>query len=212
MQWWRWWYSIAVFTLIIPAAPQAPAGAEGQSQGQHKWSANRKENGRKPDKSSSFDELKGLLAKRKEYVVMPGDSLGLIAWKIYGRSDYWLKLFEFNQLRNKNLLFPGQVIYYYVTERSQKFSDAFKEVKRKAYTIKRGDYLERVAQNLYGDPTYWKVLWRLNKERLINPNNLRVGERLFYIEREDLLQELEEKKVMSKCWKNGLKDRKRIGH
>ena len=46
------------------------------------------------------------------YTVAPGDSLSLIAKKVYGDANKWRQIFEANtdQIKNPDLIHPGQIL------------------------------------------------------------------------------------------------------
>jgi nucleoid-associated protein YgaU len=44
--------------------------------------------------------------------------------------------------------------------------------------IRDGDILSRIADRVYGDPRKWARIWLANRDRLENPNRLKVGVRL----------------------------------
>lgn len=48
----------------------------------------------------------------RTYVVQPGDSLSLIAARMYGNAAMWPALYAMNSgsIYNPNLIFPGQVL------------------------------------------------------------------------------------------------------
>jgi nucleoid-associated protein YgaU len=47
--------------------------------------------------------------------------------------------------------------------------------KSKTYEIQKGDTLEKIAINNYGDPRYWGVLYLINKDKIKNPNEIEIG-------------------------------------
>lgn len=44
-----------------------------------------------------------------------------------------------------------------------------------SYTIRPGDTLSSIAQQLYGDATEWRLLFEANRDRLASPESLQVG-------------------------------------
>lgn len=41
-----------------------------------------------------------------------------------------------------------------------------------SYEVKDGDYLEKIAKNIYGNEKYWEIIWEANKDGVINRDNL----------------------------------------
>ena len=62
-------------------------------------------------RADSDDEVRGYHYSGN-YVVRPGDNLWQIASRLYGDGRYWVYLFGANahQIRNPNLIHPGQVL------------------------------------------------------------------------------------------------------
>jgi tetratricopeptide (TPR) repeat protein len=46
------------------------------------------------------------------------------------------------------------------------------------YTVGRGDTLAGIAEEFYGDRTAWKKIYQANRDKLANPNSLKVGQEL----------------------------------
>lgn len=44
------------------------------------------------------------------------------------------------------------------------------------YTVQSGDYLGKIAQNVYGDAAKWNVIYEANRNILKNPNDLQPGQ------------------------------------
>lgn len=52
------------------------------------------------------------------------------------------------------------------------------EIGTKEYVIKKGDTLSKIAQEQLGKAHRWKYLYELNKERIKDPNKLKVGQKI----------------------------------
>lgn len=52
------------------------------------------------------------------------------------------------------------------------------KVDTKEYIVKKGDTLSKIAQTEYGKAHRWKYLYELNKDKIKNPNKLKVGQKL----------------------------------
>lgn len=62
----------------------------------------------------------------------------------------------------------------FIEEKTEKIETAIK-VSTKDYIIKKGDTLWEIAQEHYGNGHRWKYLYEFNKDRIKNPNKLKVG-------------------------------------
>lgn len=44
-----------------------------------------------------------------------------------------------------------------------------------SYTVKKGDSLRKIAKTAYGSEKLWRLLWRANRQKLDNPNDIAPG-------------------------------------
>jgi outer membrane protein OmpA-like peptidoglycan-associated protein len=65
----------------------------------------------------------------------------------------------------------------YVEEKQESLEGAIK-VATKEYVVKKGDTLSSIAAREYGKPHRWKYLYQLNKDKIKNPNKLKVGQKI----------------------------------
>lgn len=47
-----------------------------------------------------------------------------------------------------------------------------------AYTVKRGDTLDKIAAKVYGDSNQWRRIYQANKDQLASPNRIYPGQKL----------------------------------
>jgi nucleoid-associated protein YgaU len=47
---------------------------------------------------------------------------------------------------------------------------------KKTYTIKAGDTLGKIAQAQYGDGSRWEEIYEANKDKIADPDNIKVGQ------------------------------------
>lgn len=88
------------------------------------------------------------------YRVQPGDSLSLIAWRIFGDASMWPRLVDPGQDKAVRLV-SGQRIRF--------------PVPFEAYTVKEGESLTKIAYQTWKNPSLWWMLYRMNQDR-IGPN------------------------------------------
>ena len=62
------------------------------------------------------------LGSKMSYIVQSGDTLANIAEKIYGDREKWREIAEFTGMANPNRIYPGDVIYYQLTDQTMAFS------------------------------------------------------------------------------------------
>lgn len=109
-----------------------------------------------------------------EYVVVPGDTLMKISRKIYGSVRQWKQLASQNQLDPARPIFPGDTLVFEKNAQSQAFVENY--AKRDQVKVAKGDTLFKIAEKLYGDGSYWKSIWKMNRDTIKNPNHLAVNQ------------------------------------
>ncbi len=120
-----------------------------------------------------------------EYIVQPGDTLGKISLKLFNTVHKWQNLAQLNDLKNPNVLHPGDAIKFEKSDVTEKFL-ANQNHKSKQFTVKKGDTLSKIAQTVLGSAAAWKYLWAFNKDKVSNPNTIEVGQVLSYIKPEKM--------------------------
>ncbi len=65
----------------------------------------------------------------------------------------------------------------YIIEKEEKVESSVK-VSTREYTIKSGDTLSKIAKEQLGAAHRWKYLYEINKERIKDPNKLKVGSKI----------------------------------
>lgn len=114
------------------------------------------------------------------YVVLKGDTLGKIAQKIFGDETAWKSLKRSSQLKNANLIYPGDLVYYQLSPKSVKFAQNYSKTDKKEVLVKTGDSLSKIAKRIYGNSKQWKSLWKQNTH-IGNPNKIEVGMKIQYL-------------------------------
>lgn len=120
------------------------------------------------------------LGSKMSYVVASGDTLGSIAMKIYGDREKWREIAEFTGMANPNWIYPGDVIYYQLTDQSMAFASAYESVVRAEVVVQPGDTLSTISANVLGSSQAWKMIWRQN-DNIDNPDSLVVGQTIYYV-------------------------------
>ena len=124
----------------------------------------------KKQDSSSGGEL-------QTYTVKSGDTLMKIAFNLYGDVERWKDLQEWNRtvVKKANWLKPGMKLSYEAS------GDAVEAEKLgHSYTIKKGDTLANIADEVYGRKMKYKKLQRYNARLIKNPNVIFAGFTLYY--------------------------------
>lgn len=115
------------------------------------------------------------------YFVKPGETLGGIATKIYGSPKMWHSLAELNNLHAPYVIFPGDELKFDASNPKAAAFAKSHQAGRKTVMVKRGDTLTKLASEVYGTPSAWKLLYAYNKSSISNPNRIVAGMRLTYV-------------------------------
>lgn len=121
--------------------------------------------------------------KNKIHVVKKGEHLWMIAERYYGSGYNAIDIAQANQLKNPNLIFAGQKLVIPTvkprkptTGKIANMSTEQRKVKVKEYRVKKGDYLWKIALEVYGDGYAWVKIAKVNK--LKNPSLIYPGQKL----------------------------------
>lgn len=120
----------------------------------------------------------------QEYVVQKGDTLMMIAFKIYGDYGMWKEIKKLN--RNVKHLSEGTVLSYHVP--SAPFGW---EPTGNPYLIKRGETLGSISFDLYHTSRKWRSLYEHNKPLIKDPNLIFAGFTIYYQPDRDLASKAE---------------------
>jgi|GEM_PF-3940543 len=119
------------------------------------------------------------------YVIQSGDTLSVVAKKIFGDSGKWKDIAELSGIKNANLVYPGEIVYYQLNEKSLEYAEVeLKKEKAVEFTVvvKKGDTLSKIAQEYYGSSQGWTGIWQ-NNSQVKNPDNLELGT-LIYLKKD----------------------------
>ena len=117
-----------------------------------------------------------------EYTVEKGDTLMLIAFKVYGDYRKWSTLSSMNNGISERRLQAGMVL---------KHDSAGFEYNPQGlpHLIKSGDTLGSISGEKYGTSNRWKEIWDNNKEMIHDSNLIFAGFTLYYLPDRDIASE-----------------------
>ena len=116
------------------------------------------------------------------YRVQKGDTLMMVAFKIYGDYRKWKDIKEWNKGPKK--LSEGMELKYYVPD--QKFGWMPNGL---PYLVKTGDTLQIISMDKYGTTRKWKSIYENNRPLIRDPNLIFAGFTLYYQPTRDLASE-----------------------
>ncbi|MDC0253906.1 LysM peptidoglycan-binding domain-containing protein [Bacteriovoracales bacterium] len=127
------------------------------------------------EKTSEDKKEISLSGNIAQYKVKKGETLMLIAFKVYGDYGKWKSIAEQNpQLKVKGIR-AGMSLKYDMP--TQEFS--WQPVGL-AHLIKSGETLGKISKNKYGTSKKWKNIWNNNKPLIKNPNLIFAGFTIYY--------------------------------
>jgi len=106
------------------------------------------------------------------YTVQSGDTLGLIALKIYGTFSMWQVIADANRAllgNNPDMLRVGMVLSVPAVSPPVLNEDG-------TYTVQSGDSLSSIAQKVLGSYEKWQTIYELNKDAVTVSQPLKVGQ------------------------------------
>ena len=117
------------------------------------------------------------------YEVQAGDTLMLIAFKIYGDYLKWRSIAELNNgtLAGNYNLEKGMKLKYESPASRFDWNPA-----GDPYLITRGDTLGKISNKVYNTPKHWQDLWENNKPMIKSPSLIFAGFTLYYLPLRDL--------------------------
>lgn len=177
-------YEGGAFTISDATVPVPPKDDTSDSKQTNTSNTTQPSNDSGNDGGSSEQTLvKKIMSVKMEYVVVRGDTMFKIARKLGTTVSFLAKWNP--DIRNINLIFPGQRITYYVekevwvdgdgnvVDNKTKSSDT--PTGERVYVVQRGDNLSKIARKV---GTTLKRLLELNP--LKNPNLIFPGQKIYY--------------------------------
>jgi nucleoid-associated protein YgaU len=108
-----------------------------------------------------------------EYTVQKGDTLMLIAYKVYGDYSKWRDLSETNNIAAGSVSVGSKIKYRTSMQNFPKKSAGM------AYLIQDGDTLGTISEDKYGTIKKWKNIYENNRQLIKDPNLIFSGFTLF---------------------------------
>lgn len=128
--------------------------------------------------------------KYEEYVVQQGDTLMILAFRLYRDVLMWKEIAHWNEekLNSSTKIYPGDKLKIKVVD----FNGDIWQPVGNPYLIMEGDSLMGVSQNVYNGTTkYWRDIWSNNSALIKDPNIIYAGFTLYYLP----IEEVKEKRV-----------------
>ena len=117
---------------------------------------------------------------RMSYVVVKGDTLAKISAKIYGTIGKWRELARISRFENPSRIYPGDLVYYQLTQESLTFASSYENTSRGELVVKKGETLRGIAKRVYGSSDNWKSIWRQN-HHIKDPDQIAHGAVLYFL-------------------------------
>lgn len=107
-----------------------------------------------------------------EHTVKAGETLMLIAFKIYGDYERWRELARMNsdKLGPRYTVSAGTVLRYNPPAQPFAWNPT-----GNPYLIKVGDTLGTISTDTYGTNKYWRAIWKNNTPLIKDPNKIFAG-------------------------------------
>ena len=118
------------------------------------------------------------------YQVQKGDTLMMVAFKIYGDYRKWKELRDWNQDKIHAKLTHGMVLKYQIP--GEKFGWMPSGL---PYLVKTGDTLQVISMDKYGTTRKWKSIYENNRPLIRDSNLIFAGFTLYYQPSRDLASE-----------------------
>lgn len=118
------------------------------------------------------------------YTVESGDTLMLVAFKIYGDYRKWREIARHNPSINGQRLTAGTVLSYDMPMQRFDWSP-----KGQPYLVKSGDTLGTISNDKYGTTKRWRDIYNNNQPMIRDPNLIFAGFTLYYQPDRDVASE-----------------------
>lgn len=112
------------------------------------------------------------------YEVKKGDSLWSIAVLKYNDGYAWTKIASENKLQNASIIEVGQKLVLpnlTIVNLEKTENEVSVTTTADTYTVQKNDSLWKIAVSQLGDGYKWTQVWNLNKNKIVDSNQLEVG-------------------------------------
>lgn len=133
-------------------------------------------------KINTNTEMNHSYGEMETYKVQKGDTMMMVAFKIYGDYRKWKDLKAWNKDVKK--VIEGVELKYQVPESQFKWMPS-----GLPYLVKTGDTLQIVSKDKYGTTRKWKSIYNNNRPLIKNPNLIFAGFTIYYQPTRELASE-----------------------
>jgi len=116
------------------------------------------------------------------YIVRSGDTLALIAHKIFGSSHMFKDLAQQNGIGAPYRIYPGDELKFTASNKNAMAFAKKLQGSKKTVKVQSGDTLSSIAEKVFGSAYAWKTLAAYNKDKISNPNRIEKGMVLAYVD------------------------------
>lgn len=120
-----------------------------------------------------------------EHIVQPGETYATISLKYFGTSAYSSSIARANPLMSPTSLKPGRAVRVPKDPKNiQGITVTAKEAPRPGeslfaeYIVESGDTLGRIAERVYGDSRFAKLIFEANRNTMPDEDSLKIGQKL----------------------------------
>lgn len=121
------------------------------------------------------------MGAEEKYHIQKGETLMMVAFKIYGDYRKWKDLKEWNKDKK---IGAGTVLKYYVPEQAFGWQPS-----GLPYLVKTGDTLGIISKDKYGTSKKWKSIYENNRPLIRDPNLIFAGFTIYYVPLRDVASE-----------------------
>jgi nucleoid-associated protein YgaU len=114
----------------------------------------------------------------EHYKFQKGDTLMMVAFKIYGDYRKWKDIKKWN--KDKEIIVGTELMYYMPEQKFGWRPDGL------PYLVKTGDTLQIISREKYNTVRRWKALYENNRPLIRNPNLIFAGFTIYYQPSRDL--------------------------
>ncbi len=122
-----------------------------------------------------------LSGKAGEYRVQAGDTLMLVAFKVYGDYSKWKSIARLNPGLSSKGLTAGTILKYDAPSTPFVWNP-----RGNPHLIKGGETLGTISKDKYGTPSKWKYIFDNNRPMIKNPNLIFSGFTLYWLAERDI--------------------------